>query len=134
MPISPLKDKSPTVHVFSEMAYNDWDADLVVAAKTLKARGIPLIFDQTEEFIGHKGELMGYCSWGSNDPKFVAENYESLSFDPGGIAETAVSTSGRTFLPTSGGQSLIADLIRHGATGAKGYCDEPLLQAIASLP
>jgi uncharacterized protein (TIGR03790 family) len=132
VPRSALIDRKPDIHVINEMAYNDWDADLVVAAQTLKKKGIPLIFDQTEEFIGHKGELMGYCSWGSNDPKFVADNYESISFDPGGIAETAVSTSGRTFLPTSGGQSLIADLIRHGATGAKGYCDEPLLQAIAS--
>jgi hypothetical protein len=43
-----------------------------------------------------------------------------------------VSTSARTFLPTEGGQSLIADLVHQGATGAKGYCDEPLLQAISS--
>ena len=132
VPLSAVVDHKQNVHVVNEMAYGDWDADLVVAAKTLQKKGIPLIFDQTPEFIGHKGELMGYCSWGSNDPKFSADNYESLSFDPGGIAETAVSTSGRTFLPTTGGQSLIADLIRHGASGAKGYCDEPLLQAIAS--
>ncbi|MHB8635433.1 MAG: TIGR03790 family protein [Fimbriimonadaceae bacterium] len=132
VPRSALIDHKLDVHVIDEMAYGDWDADLVVAAKLLKAKGVPIIFDQTAKFIGHKGELMGYCSWGSNDPSFVADDYESLSFDPGGIAETAVSTSGRTFLPTSGGQSLIADLIRHGATGVKGYCDEPLLQAIAS--
>jgi hypothetical protein len=43
-----------------------------------------------------------------------------------------VSTSARTFLPTTGGQSLIADLIAHGITGVKGYTDEPLLQAVAS--
>jgi hypothetical protein len=43
-----------------------------------------------------------------------------------------VSTRARTFLPTRGGQSLIADLIEQGATGAKGYADEPLLQAVAS--
>jgi len=35
-------------------------------------------------------------------------------------------------LPTTGGQTLIADLIAHGITGVKGYTDEPLLQAIAS--
>lgn len=132
VPRAAIVDHKQDLHVVNEMAYNDWDADLVVAAKNLKAKGLPVIFDQTEEFIGHRGELMGYCSWGSNDPKFNNDSYQSLSFDPGGIAETAVSTSGRTFLPTSGGQSLIADLIRHGATGAKGYCDEPLLQAIAS--
>jgi uncharacterized protein (TIGR03790 family) len=75
---------------------------------------------------------MGYTSWGSNDPKFNAENYHKLRFAPGGIAETAVSTSGRTFLPTTGGQSLIADLIQCRVTGVKGYCDEPLLTAVAS--
>jgi hypothetical protein len=78
------------------------------------------------------GDLMGYCSWGSNDPKFDEKGYLMLRFNPGAIAETAVSTSARTFLPTSGGQSLIADLIHGRVTGVKGYCDEPLLQAIAS--
>jgi uncharacterized protein (TIGR03790 family) len=48
------------------------------------------------------------------------------------VCETAVSTSARTFLPTHGGQSLISDLIAQGVTGAKGYTDEPLLQAVAS--
>ncbi len=75
---------------------------------------------------------MGYCSWGSNDPKFDLKTYQLLRFAPGGIAETAVSTSARTFLPTTGGQSLIADLIHARVSGVKGYCDEPLLQAIAS--
>jgi len=55
-----------------------------------------------------------------------------LSFSPGAIAETAVSTGARTFLPTTGGQSLIVDLIACHVTGVKGYCDEPLLQAVAS--
>lgn len=132
VPRSAIVDHKQDLHVVNEMAYNDWDADLTVAADNLKKKGLPVMFDNTEEFIGHRGELMGYCSWGSNDPKFNNDNYQTLSFDPGGIAETAVSTSGRTFLPTSGGQSLVADLIRHGATGVKGYCDEPLLQAIAS--
>ena len=58
--------------------------------------------------------------------------YHSLRFAPGAVCETAVSTSARTFLPTQGGQSLIADLIAQGVTGAKGYTDEPLLQAVAS--
>ena len=50
----------------------------------------------------------------------------------GALTDTAVSSSGRTFLPTEGGQSLIADLIAQGVSGAKGYSDEPLVQAIAS--
>ena len=44
-----------------------------------------------------------------------------VAFAPGGIAETAVSTSGRTFLPTGGGgQSLVAELIDSRVTGVKG--------------
>jgi hypothetical protein len=58
--------------------------------------------------------------------------YESLTFAPGSIADTAVSTSGRTFLPTSGGQSLAADLLAHGMTCGKAYVGEPLLQGVAS--
>ena len=34
--------------------------------------------------------------------------------------------------PSAGGQSLIAELIEARVTGAKGYCDEPFLPAIAS--
>jgi uncharacterized protein (TIGR03790 family) len=51
---------------------------------------------------------------------------------PGAIAETFVSTGGRSFTyGTSYGQSLIADLIRDGVTGVKGYVYEPYLSAIA---
>jgi uncharacterized protein (TIGR03790 family) len=88
--------------------------------------------DTSETFVGHRSNLLGYFSWGSNDPKFTDTDYESLTFAPGAIGDTAVSTSARTFLPTTGGQSLISVLITHGITGVKGYTDEPLLQAIAS--
>jgi uncharacterized protein (TIGR03790 family) len=118
--------------VINEMGYNEWDADMVVAGKRLEAKGLPLQVDRTDTFVGGVGNLGGYCSWGSNDPKFDAARYLTLRFEPGAIAETAVSTSARTFLPTTGGQSLIADLIRGRVTGVKGYCDEPLLQAVAS--
>ncbi len=132
VPLSPVAADGKGAQTMNEMAYNDWDADLLASAKSLEKRGLPVLLDQTEEFIGGKGELMGYASWGSNDPKFVADRYKTLRFSPGGIAETAVSTSARTFLPTTGGQSLIADLIHGHVTGVKGYCDEPLLQAVAS--
>jgi uncharacterized protein (TIGR03790 family) len=89
-------------------------------------------FEKSAEFAGGKTPLAGYVSWGSNDQQFSLEKYHELRFAPGALVETAVSTSARTFLPTSGGQSLVADLVHQGATGAKGYCDEPLLQAISS--
>lgn len=54
------------------------------------------------------------------------------SWVPGAIAETFVSTSGRTFTwPPIYGQSLIADLIREGVSAVKGYVYEPYLSAIA---
>ena len=48
------------------------------------------------------------------------------------LVDTAVSTCARTFLPTTGGQSLLVDLLAHGLTCGKGYVNEPLLQANAS--
>ena len=51
---------------------------------------------------------------------------------PGSIAETFVSTGGRSFdYGTEYGQSLVADIIRDGASGVKGYVYEPFLSAIA---
>jgi hypothetical protein len=86
--------------------------------------------------VGNRSNLAGYFSWGSNNnDNQVRDNaaYQSLTFAPGSISDTAVSTSGRTFLPTSdGGQSLLVDLIAHGLTAGKGYTGEPLLQAVAS--
>jgi uncharacterized protein (TIGR03790 family) len=118
--------------ILDESGYGSWNADLVKAGGELTASGIANEVNMGETFIGDRSNLIGYFSWGSNDPKFTSAAYESLAFGAGSIGDTAVSTSARTFLPTSGGQSLIADLIAHGITGVKGYSDEPLLQAIAS--
>ncbi len=55
-----------------------------------------------------------------------------FSWVPGSIAETFVSTGGRSFTyGTWYGQSLVADLLRDGVTGVKGYVYEPFLTAIA---
>jgi len=121
-----------TQDIPDESDYGSWNADMVKAAAMLKARQIPVELDQNEPFVGNRTNLAGYFSWGSNDPKYTVDAYHSLRFAPGSIADTAVSTSARTFLSTTGGQSLIADLIAQGVTGVKGYSDEPLLQAIAS--
>ena len=49
----------------------------------------------------------------------------------GSIAETAVSTGGRSFTwGTNYGQSLIADLLEDGVSGVKGYVYEPYLTAV----
>ena len=49
----------------------------------------------------------------------------------GAIAETAVSTGGRSFTwGTTYGQSLIADLLEDGVSGVKGYVYEPYLTSV----
>ena len=51
----------------------------------------------------------------------------------GSIAETAVSTGGRTFVINSSyGQSLISDLLDDGVSGVKGYVYEPYLSAVSN--
>jgi uncharacterized protein (TIGR03790 family) len=121
-----------TGNIPAESDYGSWNADLVKAGELMQQVHIPVELNMSPTFVGNESGLLAYFSWGSNDPNFTSQAYESLRFAPGSIGDTAVSTSGRTFLPTTGGQSLIADLIAHGITGVKGYVDEPLLQAIAS--
>jgi hypothetical protein len=54
-----------------------------------------------------------------------------FSWVDGSIAETAVSTGGRTFAWGAGyGQSLVADLLEDGVSGVKGYVYEPYLSAV----
>ncbi len=54
-----------------------------------------------------------------------------MSWINGSIAETAVSTGGRSFtLGTTYGQSLVADLLEDGVSGVKGYVYEPYLTAV----
>lgn len=122
----------PVTSDSGELNFNHYNADMQRAADILQARQLPVELTQTDVFEGQRVGLLGYISWGSNDRHYQAEAYHSLRFTPGAIGETAVSTSARTFLPTTGGQSLIADLIAQGITGVKGYTDEPLLQAVAS--
>lgn len=130
-PADPNTPNQP-LHVIGELAYQEFNADMQHAYDLLRARGVPVELTQATTFAGDRSGLRGYISWGSNDTRFSASAYHSLRFAPGAIGDTAVSTSGRTFFPIQGGQSLIADLIAQGITGVKGYTDEPLLQAIAS--
>lgn len=95
--------------------------------------GIPVIYDKTPTFLANQTGLMGYFSWGSNDSSYTYAAYVSNKFVPGSLADTYVSSSGRTFNPTSGGQSLIADLIAQGACGLNGFVSEPY-QAYTTYP
>ncbi len=115
-------------------AYKGMQDLLREANRGLAARGFTSSYESTAEFKSPSERLMGYSSWGSNDGAFDLAAYRKLKFLPGALAETYVSTSGRTFLPTEGGQSLIADLIQQGVTGVKGYVSEPYTFALAEPP
>lgn len=115
----------------TEGGYADLQSALKKAADGLKKAGYTVVLDSGPQFAAPKTPLAGYAGWGSNDANFSLEAYRSLTFQPGALAETFVSTSGRTFRPVEGGQSLIGDLIAQGVTGVKGYVSEPFTFALA---
>lgn len=102
------------------------------AAVKLRALRCDVRLDTSRRFVPEERRLMGYFSWGSNDARYDSAAFRGMRFLPGAIAETVVSTSGRTFrAPRTRGQSLIADLISGGVTGVKGYVTEPFVTAMA---
>lgn len=115
--------------------YGELQKLMDVGADSLTKSGYQVQIDRTVPFIAPSEPLAGYCSWGSNDGAYDRGTYMKLKFKPGALAETFVSTSGRTFdrktLQTDGGQSNIADLIEQGVTGIKGYVSEPYTFALA---
>ncbi len=122
-------DVDPTRDNPSYQIGNTW----IRSANTiLTGRGYPTIFDETTTYLTNKSSVLGYYSWGSNDANDLNNGKPANTYLNGAIAETIVSTSARTFTaPATYGQSLIADLIAEGVSGAKGYVAEPYLSAIA---
>jgi uncharacterized protein (TIGR03790 family) len=89
-------------------------------------------------------DVLGYYSWGSNDPAIHARR-PVVSFANGALAATFVAGDARTFAEPPadwklgrwgdastyfGGSpaSLTGDLIRHGVTGAAGSVGDPYLE------
>ncbi|MBK8232445.1 MAG: TIGR03790 family protein [Candidatus Eisenbacteria bacterium] len=121
---------------------NSW---LRAAARAVASAGAEAVLDTTGVYrtdLPGDRSLVGYASWGSNDPSYRRES--RLRWEDGGIATAFVSTSARTLREPPprwfpgpaddrarhfGGsaQSLIGDLIRDGATGAAGSVYEPYL-------
>jgi uncharacterized protein (TIGR03790 family) len=105
-----------------------------------------VIFDQSRQVLTGQREVIGYASWGSNDGERLRQGIRWLGFEwlPGAIMTEYVSSNARTFARPPddwtiapfgdrstyfGGspQSLIADYIHEGATGASGAVYEPYL-------
>jgi uncharacterized protein (TIGR03790 family) len=122
----------------SDASGNDW---LRTAAILLPEPRV--ILDETARPVYLQADVIGYASWGSNDP---ARKLRDLGFRwlPGAIATEFVSTNARTFkrppdnwtytvwqdhahLWEGSPQELTADLIHQGASGASGNVYEPFL-------
>jgi len=105
-------------------------------AHILIPKGRSELEQTSQPLYGHRNAI-GYASWGSND-KRQYRRAPGLGWLPGGIATQYVSSDGRTFKHPPEGwnigkdfsgspQSLTADLIADGATGASGHTAEPYL-------
>jgi uncharacterized protein (TIGR03790 family) len=99
--------------------------------------------DITPAILYGEKDVIGYASWGSNDPN-RKQRWLHFQWLPGAIATDFVSSNARTFKrppddwnissskPFGGSeQSLSADFIHEGATGASGNVYEPYLTACA---
>ena len=102
-----------------------------------------VILDSSPMVLDRQSDVIAYASWGSNDPD-RKERHLGFHWLPGAIMTEYVSTNGRTFArpPDSWNlgawgnsranfagspQSLTADYIHDGATGASGHVYEPYL-------
>jgi uncharacterized protein (TIGR03790 family) len=110
------------------------------------ARKLPperVVMDETSRVLSGVKDVIGYGSWGSNDPNRKTRTV-SLGWLPGAVATEYVSTNARTFAEPpaewnigrwgfpagfwrGSPQSLTADWIRAGATAATGHVYEPYL-------
>ncbi len=121
---------------------NEW---LAQAAKRLEGMGLGerVILEQTSRAVEKQQDVLGYYSWGSNDPALLVRS-PGVEFEPGALAAMFVSTDARTFTPppenwkpgnwaskqayhAGSPQSLTGDLVRAGITGVVGYVSEPYL-------
>ena len=111
------------------------------AAKQLPADR--LVLDERLEPLYGQKEVIGYAAWGSND-KNRHERFVKFQWLPGAIMTEFVSTNARSFKPppenwnisewttpqlwyAGSPQTLTADYIHEGATGASGHVFEPFL-------
>ncbi len=111
------------------------------AARLLPADRV--VLDDTSKVLYHETDVIGYASWGSND-KNRHDRFTHFEWLPGAIMTEYVSTDGRTFTRppdnwnisdwespklwfVGSPQTLTADYIHEGATGASGHVLEPYL-------
>jgi uncharacterized protein (TIGR03790 family) len=130
--------------VIDQRASGEESADewLHTAAAFLPADRV--VLDTSAKVLTGISDVIGYASWGSNDPH-RRERFLGFHWLPGAIMTEFVSTNARTFkkppdswnlgkdwtTPTglfaASPQTMTADYLLEGATGASGHVYEPYL-------
>lgn len=118
---------------------NEWLRDA-----SLRVPQDRLMFDESAKVLYDQTDVIAYASWGSNDPNRKKRKV-GFTWLPGAIMTEFVSTNGRTFRRppdtwnigswagpqetwwAGAPQTLTADYIEEGATGASGHVSEPFL-------
>jgi uncharacterized protein (TIGR03790 family) len=117
---------------------NDWLRNTAILLPSDR-----VIFDDSTRVLLDQRDVIGYAGWGSNDHN-LKRRMLGFRWLPGAIATEFVSTDGRTFKRppddwnignwkdpsrffAGSPQSLTADFLDEGATGASGHVYEPYL-------
>jgi uncharacterized protein (TIGR03790 family) len=117
---------------------NDWLRNTIILLPADR-----VISDETSKVIYNQKDVIAYASWGSNDPNRHERNL-GYTWLPGAIMTEFVSTNARTFTrpPDTwrlgnwkdqntwffySPQTMTADYIHQGVTGASGHTSEPYL-------
>ncbi len=114
------------------------DSWLREAAAILDRMGFKerVVLENGEIALTGVNQVLGYYSWGSNDPAIRGRRLE-FQFSPGALAGIFAGSDGRAFKEPSGDwkaeasgsrQSLAADLIREGVTGIAAGVSDPFLE------
>lgn len=138
---SEARDRGKFVLDLKDTGSLDGDDWLLAASDRLPNGRV--VIDKTSRILYDQTDVIGYASWGSNDPN-RKRRHLGFRWLPGAVATEFVSTNARTIarppedwafgswkekLTWFGGspQSLAADLIHDGATAATGHVFEPYL-------
>jgi uncharacterized protein (TIGR03790 family) len=131
--------------IFDLKSADDEDGNSWLRTAAILLPADRVLLEETPKVVTLQKDVIGYASWGSNDPNRKIRD-PGFQWLPGGIAAEFVSTSARTFQRppdnwtyttwtdrqhfwAGSPQSLIADAIHEGATGVSGNAYEPYLAA-----
>jgi uncharacterized protein (TIGR03790 family) len=121
---------------------DNWMRDAAVKLAALHLPDSRLVLDQSSSVIYDQSDVIGYAGWGSNDNR--SRRFLGFHWLPGAIMTEFVSTNARTFARppenwtisdwnspklwfAGSPQTMTADYIQEGVTGASGHVDEPYL-------